>query len=523
MVSTSTSSVKTDYWYDEAAAQKAVDFFRLAGHHVKGEWAGQPIILLPWQENDIVRPLFGWKRPDGTRRYRTCYVEIPRKNGKSTIAAVIGLYLLLADDEPGAEVYSAAADRSQAAIVFDLAKSMVAMSPLLSRRLEVYQRSLVAPATRSSYKVLSADVESKFGYNAHGIIFDELHTQPNRKLWDALTTATGARRQPLTFVMTTAGYDRHSICWEQHDYAEKVKAGIIQDDSYLPVVYAASEDDDWTDHKVWAKANPSLGNTIKRDYVETECRHAQDIPGYQNTFKRLQLNIWTEQSTRWLDMATWDACRSDFEAADLEGRDCFAGLDLSSTQDITALSLVFPGPDGYQVLSYFWAPEEGISKRAQRDRVPYDLWSQDGHIEATEGNVVDYDIIRNRINELNQRFHIVEVAIDRWNSTDLQRRLQDDGFVVVPFGQGFASMTAPSKELERVLLSGQLRHNGNPVLRWMVSNVAVLQDAAGNLKPDKAKSTERIDGVVALIMALGRSMVQPGGWSIYETEPLLVI
>lgn len=523
MVLMSTSSVKTDYWYDEAAAQKAVDFFPLALCHVKGEWAGQPISLLPWQENDVIRPLFGWKRPDGTRRYRTCFVEVPRKNGKSTIAAGIGLYLLFADGEPGAEVYSAAADRSQAAIVFDIAKQMVAKSPMLAKRARIFQSSIMAPATGSSYKVLSADVETKYGYNASGIIFDELHTQANRRLWDALITATGVRRQPLTFVMTTAGYDRHSVCWEQHDYAMKVKAGIIQDDSYLGVIYAADENDDWTDPKVWAKANPSLGNTLKLDYVATECQHARDIPGYENTFKRLQLNIWTEQATRWLGLDTWDACAGEVDLALLEGRDCFGGIDLSSTQDTTALALVFPGPDGYDTLSWFWVPEESIRKRSERDRVPYDIWARDGFIEETEGNVVDYDIIRKRVNELGQRFHIKEIAIDRWNSTDLQTRLQGDGFTVVPFGQGFASMTAPAKELEKLLLSRKLRHGGNPVLRWMASVVAVSQDAAGNLKPDKAKSTERIDGIVALIMALGRAMVQPDGWSMYETERLLVI
>jgi phage terminase large subunit-like protein len=501
------------YKFDTESAERPIRFFREYLHHVKGEWAGQPFVLLPWQA-ELVWTLFGWRRLDGTRRYRTCYVEVPRKNGKSSLAACIGLYLLFADNEPGAEVYSAAADREQAAIVFDTARQMVGDAPALAKRSQTYRRSIIVPSTASSYKVLSSEAYTKDGLNAHGIIFDELHAQPNRELWDVLTTSVGARRQPLIFAITTAGYDRNSICWEVHDYACKVRDGIIQDDSFLPIIYAADKDDDWTNLDVLGKVNPSLGSTVKLEYLAQECRKAQETPGYQNPFKRLHLNIWTEQETRWLDMAKWDDCGGTLDPAELEGQPCYAGLDLSSTTDITALVLVFPQAAHYAVLSYFWVPAENIRRRAERDRVPYPLWAQQGHIEATEGNVVDYDIIRSRINELNQRYHIREIAIDRWNSTQLQTQLQGDGLTVVQFGQGFASMTGPSKELEKLVLGKRIQHGENPVLRWMVSNVAVRQDAAGNLKPDKEKSTEKIDGVVALIMGLGRALVQgqPQTW-----------
>lgn len=396
------------YTYDEAAAQRAVDFFRLYLRHIKGEWANQPLTLLPWQEHDVIRPLFGWKRPDGTRKYRTAYIEVPRKQGKSTLSAGIALYLLFADQEPGAEIYSAASDREQAAIVFELARDMVDRNPSLAKRSETYRRSIVVPSTASSYKVLSAESYTKHGINAHGIIFDELHAQPNRELWDVLTTSTGARRQPLIVTITTAGWDRNSICWEQHEYAEKVRDGIIEDPGFLPVIYNASNLD-WRTPEAWKKANPSLGVTVKPEFLETECRRAQEVPGYQNTFRRLYLDEWTTSEQRWLDMATWDACGEDVDTATLEGRPCFAGLDLSSTLDITALVLAFPdATGGYDVMPYFWVPAENAQKRADRDRVPYPLWIQQGHIEATEGNVVDYDVIRTRINELNKRFNIRE-------------------------------------------------------------------------------------------------------------------
>lgn len=493
----------SEFVYDEAAAERAVGFFEDLLVHVKGEWAGEPIRLAPWQADDIIRTLFGWKRSDGTRRYRTVYVEIPRKNGKSTLAAGLALYLLVADGEPGAEVYSAAADRSQAGIVFGLAKAMVESCRELAGVCKAYARSIVIEPRHSSYHVLSADVPTKHGLNAHGVIFDELHAQPNRDLWDVLTTSTGSRRQPVVLAITTAGYDRHSICWEVHDYAVKVRDGVIEDDAFLPVIYAAEEGDDWQAPATWAKANPNLGVSVKPEYLEREAKRAREVAAYENTFKRLHLNLWTEQATRWLPMESWDACAGEADADALRGQRCFAGLDLSSTTDLSALVLFFPA--GGQVLAFYWIPEEKLRERSRRDRVPYGLWASQGLLDATPGNVVDYAFIRSRLNALAGEYEIAEVAYDPWGATKLVTELGDDGFTMVPFRQGFASMSPACKELETLVLGGQLRHGGHPLLRWNAANVAVRQDPAGNLKPDKAKSTDRIDGIVALLMAVDRA------------------
>src|SRR5436309_1397050 len=482
------------YYLDKKAAQRAVDFFAECLVHVKGEYAGRPFLLEPWQANDIIRPLFGWKIQIGARRdpktdprkYRTCYVEIPKKNGKSSISAGIGLYLLTADGEQGAEIFSAASDRDQAAIVFDVAKQMRAASPELRKRLKPYARALVRMETASNYRVLSADAPTKHGFNAHGILFDELHAQQNRDLWDVLTTSTASRRQPITFITTTAGYDRHSICREVHEYALKVREGILEQQA--------------------AKARESLA--------------------YQNTFRRLHLNQWTEQAERAIDMDAWDACASAVDQEALRGRRCFAGLDLANTSDVAALVLVFPSiEDGepIKVLPRFWIPGANIERRVRKDRVPYDVWRQQGLIEATEGNIIDYDVIRKRIREDGERYEIVELALERWNAAQLSTQLAGDGFTMVAFGQGFSSMAAPTKEFLTLLAAQGLAHGGHPVLRWMASNFAVKQDAAGNLKPDKASSSEKIDGIVALIMGLARAIVQPDFVSVYETRGVLLL
>jgi phage terminase large subunit-like protein len=482
----------------------------------------QPLALSDWQANEIIRPLFSWKRADGTRKYRTAYIQIPRKAGKSTLSAGIALYMLLADKEPGAEVYSAAADRDQAAIVFEMAKGMVDASEPLRKRTQSYKRSLVVPSTASSYKVLSSDAYTKHGLNAHAIIFDELHAQPDRELWDVLTTSTGARRQPLTIAITTAGYDRHSLCYELYDYACKVRDGILEDESFLPVIYEASIEDDWKAPATWHKAHPGLGVSVREEYFEQECLKAAQLPSYENTFKRLLLNIWTEQDTRWLAMDAWDACGEDLP--ELDGRTCYPGLDLSTTTDITAMVLAFPIAGKIHLKPFFWVPKDGIYKRSKRDRVPYDVWVRQGHIEATDGNVIDHDVIRARINELSERYRIAEIAIDRWNATQLSTQLTGDGFEVVGFGQGYASMSAPCKELERRVLGKEINHGDNPVLRWMASNVSVTMDPAGNMKADKAKSTERIDGIVASLMALGRAMESDHDRpSRYDTEGIMFV
>ena len=460
------------------------------------------------------------------RRYREAFIFEPRKCGKTELAGGLGNLLTFADGEPAAQVYCAAADREQARLVFNAAKSMVLAEPELLARGRVFLNSIVVEATGSVLKVVSAEAYTKHGVNAHGVIIDELHAQPNRELVDVLTTSTGARRQPLIIYITTADFDRESICNEKYDYACKVRDGIITDPAFLPVIYEAKRDDDWTSPAVWARANPNLGVSVSREYLERECKRAQETPTYENTFKRLHLNLRTQQDVRWLSIETWDACGDEpVDESALVGQACFAGLDLSTTTDVSALSLVFPDSDGtVAVVSRFWIPGDNAEKRERRDRVPYQTWCRQGLIDMTPGNVIDYDRIRSAINELGRRFDIREIAIDPWNSTQLALQLQGDGFEVVTFGQGFRDMTAPTKELEKLVMSGKLHHGGHPVLRWMASNVAVETDAAGNLKPSKKKSTERIDGIVATIMALGRSLVAENkGPSVYEERGLIYI
>lgn len=500
------------------AADRAVSFIKLL-KHTKDKWAGVPFNLMPWQENEILRPLFGCLNKDGLRQYRTCYVEIPRKNGKSEIAAAIALYLLFADGQPGAEIYSAAADRDQASLVFNVAAQMIRQSPALLKRCKIIdsQKRIVVHKTASFYRAISSEAYSKHGFNPSGIIFDEVHAQPNRDLWDVLTTATGARSQPLTFAVTTAGYDRNSICYELHDYGQKILKRVVDDPTFLPVIYSADEDADWTDEKVWAKANPGLGSFRNIDEMRQMCKRAQETPALEMTFRRLYLNQWTNSEVRWMSMSAWDATACMVVPEDLKGRRCYAGLDLSSTTDLTALVLIFPIDDGtYQVIPHFWIPKDTMLEKEKRDRVPYGVWVKQGLVTATDGNVIDYKSIQERLRRYRDDYDIQEIAFDRWGATKLAQDLIDDGFTMVEFGQGFASMSSPTKELMNLVLSRKLIHGGNPVLRWNADNLVVKQDPAGNIKPDKSKSTNKIDGMVALVMALDRAIKHQDDTSVYE-------
>ncbi len=501
----------------------AIEFIERRLTHTKGKWAGVRFILADWQRERIIRPLFGTLREDGTRQYRTCYIEIPRKNGKSETAAAVALKLLFADGEPGAEIFGAAADKQQASIVFDVARQMVEASPALAKRAKVYRaKTIHIPGTESVYRVLSADAFTKHGLNAHGVIFDELHAQPNRELWDVLTTSTGARQQPLVFAITTAGYDHHSICGEIHDYADKLLRGVIEDPSFMAVIYGAPEGADWTDERVWRLANPALGDFRNIDEMREMAGRARQIPALQNTFRRLYLNQWTRQETRWMDLAAWDASAGLLREHELAKRSCFAGLDLADTTDIAALVLVVPMDDGtFRALPHFWVPAENVAERVKRDRVPYDVWIREGLMTATPGNVIDYSSIRARLKALGGQYRVRELAYDRWGATQLAQEFQEDGLTVVPTGQGYASMSAPTKELMNLVLGKRLVHGGHPVLRWMADNMVVKTDPAGNIKPDKAKSTEKIDGMVALIMALDRAIRNPVRQSVYDTRGMV--
>ena len=511
--------------FDKDLAQRAVDWFPRYLTHTKGRWAGSPFELLDWQK-DIIGKIFGTVREDGTRQYRRVYVEVPKKQGKSEIGAGIALRLLFADNEPGAEIYSAAADRDQASIVFNVAAAMVRNNPALSSRCKIIDSTKrIIHNNGSFYRVLSAEAHTKHGFNVHGVIFDELHAQPDRSLYDVLTVGSGdARKQPLFFFITTAGYDRNSICWEVHEYARKVRDGIIEDSSFLPVLYYADDDDDWTSEKTWAKCNPSLGVTIDIESVREACKMAQETPALENTFRQLRLNQWVKQESRFLPMRHWDAC-PPLTDLDLDGEEMYCGLDLASTTDIAALVLVHPNEDGtFDVIPKFWIPEDSLKERSRHDASAYEGWIKCGAMEATPGNVIDYNYIRQTVTDLSEQYQIREIAYDRWNATQLVRDLEDDGATMVPFGQGFVSMSAPTKELLNLVLAHRIRHGGHPVLRWMADNMVVRKDPAGNLKPDKEKSTEKIDGMVALIMALDRAMRHEGeGASIYETRGLITI
>lgn len=489
---------------DEKMADRAVNFVSRLKHS-KGQWAGKNFEPQPWQIK-ILRNIFGQINENGMRTIRTVYIEIPRKNGKSTLAAAFGLYLLLADGEPGAEIYSAAADRDQASIVFNEAVAMINQEPELAKRVKIIPSTKRIIFGNSFYRVLSADAFTKHGLNAHGVIFDELHAQPTRELWDVLTTSSGSREQPLVIAITTAGWDRKSICWEQHEYALKVRDGIIKDPTFYPVIFSADEDDDWLDEKVWHKANPGLGINRSIEEMRNFAKKAQYTPALQNTFRRLYLDQWTNQENRWLDVRKWDETAGTVIREDLEGMECWAGLDLASTIDIAAFVLVFRIEELFFVLPFFWVPEESIHQRSIRDRVPYEQWASLGLIKATPGEVIDYNIIQNDIIELGEIFNIREIAFDRWGATQISDNLRGAGFEMCAFGQGFQSMSPPTKELLTITLQKRLIHGGNEVLRWMASNLGVDMDPAGNVKPNKKKSSEKIDGMVALIMGLDRAL-----------------
>ena len=515
--------------YDKDAADYAVMFIESLCH-TKGTWAGKPFELIDWQEQ-IIRDLFGVLKPNGYRQFNTAYIEIPKKQGKSELAAAVALLLLCGDGEERAEVYGCAADRNQAKIVFDVAVDMVRFCPALSKRVKILesQKKITYLPTNSSYQVLSADVANKHGFNTHGVIFDELHTQPNRKLFDVMLQGSGdARMQPLYFLITTAGNDTNSICYEVHQKAIDIAEGRKVDPTFYSVIYGAAEDEDWTDPKVWKKANPSLGITVGIDKVKAACESAQQNPGEENAFRQLRLNQWVKQSVRWMPMDKWDACAFPVSEDDLEGRICYGGLDLSSTTDITAFVLVFPPldeEDKYYILPYFWIPEETLDLRVRRDHVPYDLWERQGTLMTTEGNVVHYGYIEKFIEQLGERFNIREIAFDRWGAVQMVQNLEGMGFTVVPFGQGFKDMSPPTKELMKLVLEEKIAHGGHPVLRWMMDNIFIRTDPAGNIKADKEKSTEKIDGAIATIMGLDRAIRcgNDAGASVYDSRGLLFI
>ncbi len=513
-----------DCHLDKQAAQLAIDFYAECLHHVKGELAGQPFILEDW-EKAIIGNLFGWKQPDGRRRYREAFIYVPRKNGKTTLVAGIVCYVMFCDHEPGAEIYSAAADREQASLVRAQVEGMIRQDESLDGMGRIFQHSITHAAESTFYKAISAEAGTKHGYNGHLIIIDELHAQPNRELVDVLETSVGSRRQPLIVCITTSDFDRESICNEKHEAACHVRDGIIENKHLLPVIYEATIDDDWTSETVWRKANPSIGSALKLDYLYQQCEKAKNQPSFENTFKRLHLNIKTTQDVVWIPMDKWDKCAGEIDMEFLKGRKCFPALDLSSTLDTTCLVLAFPLDDEEIILlPFFWIPAANAREREKRDRVPYITWARNNLIDMTPGDVVDYRYIRRRINEIAKIYEFAEIAYDPWSATQLATQLEEeDGFHMVQFRQGYKSLNEPSKEFERRVIKQKIIHGGHKVLRWQASNVMVMTDPAGSIKPVKSdhKNPKKIDGIVASVMAVGCAMLDVDKTSVYEGRGII--
>lgn len=514
-------------WFNVAAGRHALDFFCFL-RHSKGEWAGKLIELQPWQQA-VTWILMGWYRSDGTRRFRTGYLEVARKNGKSTWLAGIGLYMLIADGEPGAEVYSAATKKDQAKILHAESTRMVKASPFLRQRIRVFRDNLHIPNTASKFEPVGRDADSLDGLNVHAALVDELHAHRTSEVWDVLEAATGSRRQPLVFAITTAGFNQDSFCFQQRDYALKVLDGIVEDDSFFGVVFTLDDGDDWTDEQHWIKANPNLGVSVKIDDLRRKAIKARELPSALTNFLTKHLNRWTNAAELWIHPDKWRVCSTgEIDEEGLRGRVCFGGLDLSNTLDLTALVWVFPpvaGDDWWTVLCRFFVPETAMYDRSRNDRVPYDAWTREGYITAIPGEVVDYDWVYDQIDRDAQKFDVQEIGFDRWGAASVYQQVEKRGITMVGIGQGFVSMSPPMKELAKFIVSKRINHGGNPVLAWCAHNLVASTDSAGLIKPDKRKSREKIDGMVALIMALDRATRHDpeGEKSIYETRGVLTV
>ena len=490
------------HWaFNEDLAQHAVEFIQNL-EHTTGDYAGKPFILEGWQAF-IVWNLFGFLNADGSRRFTRAYVEVPRKNGKSTFSSAVMLYGLIADDEPAAQVYSAATKLDQAMMVFGESVRVCQNLPWLHEELtvnnSVNNRRIVYG--QSLYKPLEWNPNKQDGLNTHFACIDEYHAHPNDELYNVIRNSMGARRQPLLFTITTAGFNREAPCYKHRQYCANVLNGAIKDDALFSVIYTLDEGDDWTDPAVWAKANPNWGISVYPRQLEQALTEAKEFVHKEVEFKTKLLNVWTDTAQTWISDSLWKLCDGDDE---LEGEVCYGGLDLASTGDFCAFSLYFPSL--HAVRTWYWLPSETAFKRKDAAGASIRQWAADGFIELTEGNVTDYAFIKARVIELAQRYDIKDIAFDRFNASQLVIELQNEGLQLFPFGQGFVSMSAPTKELERLVKDRMLRHAGNPVTRWMMGNILLTQDPAGNIKINKAKSGDKVDGPVSIVMALGTCM-----------------
>lgn len=519
------------YYYDLEAAQRPVVFASRLKHW-QGSFAGQLFKPMPWQ-HFILHSVFGWKRCDNDRRrFRYAYVEIPRKNGKSFLASVVALYMLVADDEAGAEIYATATKRDQAKIVWGAAIEIAKRSGLMGKYLSEHWLSLRMKQTSSKFEPLASDSDKLDGLNPHCAVCDELHEWSDRRLWDVIEDAFGARSQPLMFVITTAGYNRNGICFQQRSHGESILDSVetrtYNDDTYFVFIADVDEEDrnKWHEERVWFKANPCLGEAKSLEYMRDQCNKARQMPSKENAFLNKQLDIWTEAAKRWLDMARWDECGKPIDLSKLQGKPCYTGLDLSSTTDLTASVDVFPpGPyDEWVVVPHFYLPSANLDSRERRDKVPYGMWARQGLITLTPGDVIDLEFVKTHMLQRKEKFNIKECGFDPWKAVEISTWLQQQGMEMVQMRQGHATLGAPSTFLETIVLKKQLRHGGHPILRWMAASTAVIRDSNDNIRPDKAESSQRIDGIVALIMGLGlATRAMPTARSPYETRGLRVI
>ena len=499
------------WYFDEDKARESHEWICSLRQH-QGKWAGQTLgsSMLPW-ERRIILEIFGWYKPDGYRGIRSCYLETGRKQGKTTLAAAIGLYLAF-DGEQGPQIYFAATDKDQAKLAYSTAREMVLAHPgrfgeFMPDGVQVYQSTHEMKLMNNPggiIKALSSEVRKLLGLNSHGIIFDEVAFLPDRQTWDALVTSMDARQQPLLLAVTTAGWNRESIAFEQHQYTQNIMEGAVNDPSFLGVVYGASEEDDWTDEAVWMKAAPSMGTTttIERYRIKYEASLAK--PTEQNAFRTLLLSQWVGQASRWIDMTYFDAITDDIEIPN--DTPVWLGLDLASTQDLCALAVIADVDDKWICHVFQFLPgkndPELIRQLGFKSHAPYEVWAKDEWLTLTDGRTTNQNIIKAKINECAKRWNVQGLVYDRWGAHKLVQELEEDGMTIVRMGQGFASMSGPAKELEAAIIDGRFIHQNNPVLRWELDHCSIDMDPSGNIKPNKDKSTFRIDAVYAICDAL---------------------
>ena len=509
-------------YFDKKAAMRAIHFIEKL-KHTKGEWAGQRFRLEPWQQF-VLWNIFGWKNADGTRRFRYAYIEIARKNGKTALSAGIGLYMLFADGESRPEVYSAATVKDQAKICFSDAVEIVKATDL-KNYLTPYRNSIVYELKGGTMKPLSSDYGTHAGLNPSCGIIDEFHAHKDSGMFDVIKSAFGARRQPLMFVITTAGFNKSGACYAYRENVIKVLRGVNEDDSLFGIIYTLDDKSEWDDPKMWIKANPNLGVSLSADYLADQVKEAKNRPEAGRNVMTKNVDLWVDAERTWILDDAWQKCIGTTAPADLKGCACWGGLDLSNVSDITAYVLLFHENDRFQLLPHFWIPEEKMREKIRKENINYDKWVAEGYVTVTPGNVIDYDFVKADILRIVADYDLRTSAYDRWNSSQTIIDLQNEGMECNPFGQGYGSMSAPTKEFEKLVLTGKIEHFGNPVLRWMLASTLVKTDPAGNIKPDKEKSTQKIDGIVAAIMALGEWMTAQANdeRNPYENRGLLTL